>query len=389
MIELRGITWDHVRGWGGLRASSAAYAAEHPDVRVSWEARSLQRFADQPVEELEAYDLIVLDHPSIGEAVERGTIVPLEGLLDEDFLADQRAHAVGASAASYVWRGKTYALATDAAAQVAAFRPDLLERAGIDVPRTWDEVFAAAEPLGRIGASIAMPAIPVDAVCAFLATCVALGDEPFTGDAVVGAEGGRRALETLGAVIDVAHPESLGWNPPTMLGHMSRADDVAYCPLAFGYVTYAVGSEDRRPLRFTGGPAGDDGRPRGTLGGAGLAISAASSHQDAAAAYARAVASGDVQRGVYVDGGGQPGHRAAWTDPDVNARTGGFFADTLEAIEAAYLRPRDPGFPPFQDVAGDAVHTWLRERGDPGTVLSRLEAADRERRGRMRTVRER
>jgi multiple sugar transport system substrate-binding protein len=234
-----------------------------------------------------------------------------------------------------------------------------------------------------------MPAIPVDAACAFLATCVALGEEPFTGGAVVGAEVGRRALLTLGAVIDAAHPESLAWNPPTMLDHMSRADDVAYCPLAFGYVTYAVAARDRRPLRFTGGPAGDDGRPRGTLGGAGLAISATSRHPDAAAAYARTVASADVQRGVYVDGGGQPGHRAAWTDPDVNTRTGGFFADTLDATEAAYVRPRDPGFLPFQDAAGDAVHTWLRERGDPGTVLSLLETADRERRGRMTTVRER
>jgi multiple sugar transport system substrate-binding protein len=389
VIELRGVTWHHVRGWGGLRAAAAVFEAEHPDVRITWEARSLQRFADQPVEELERYDLIVLDHPSIGEAVERGAIVPLEDLLDDGFLVDQRKNSVGSSAASYVWRGRTYGLAIDVAAQVASYRPDLLERAGVDVPRTWAEVITAAEPLRRIGASIAMPAIPVDAICAFLATCVAVGEEPFTGEGVVGPEAGRRALKLLGAVIDVAHPESLGWNPPTMLDHMTRADDVAYCPLAFGYVTYAVASGDRRPLRFTGGPAGDDWRPRGTLGGAGLAISAATPHRDAAAAYARAVASPDVQRGVYVDGGGQPGHRTAWTDPDVNARTGGFFADTLDAIEAAFVRPRGPGFLSFQDAAGDAVHAWLRERGDPATVLSLLETADRERRGRMTTARER
>lgn len=385
MIELRGVTWDHVRGWGGLRAASDAFANEHPDVRVTWDARSLQRFADQPADELAAYDLIVLDHPSIGEAVERGAIVPLDGLLGAGVLAEQRANSVGRSAESYVWEGRTYALAIDAAAQVAAYRPDLLARAGVEVPRTWAEVLALAEPLRRIGAWIAMPAIPVDAICAFLAACVAFGDEPFRGDAVVAPDVGRGALETLASVIDVAHPESLRWNPPATLERMGRSDDVAYCPLAFGYVTYATAAEGRRALRFTGGPAGADGRPRGTLGGAGLAISARTTHAEEAATYARFVSSAEVQRGVYVDGGGQPGHRSAWTDDTVNARTGAFFADTLSAMDAAYLRPRDAGFVAFQDAAGDAVHAWLREGGDAGTVLNLLDEADRERR-RMATV---
>jgi multiple sugar transport system substrate-binding protein len=396
VIELRGITWDHVRGWGGLRAAADAFAAERPDVRVTWEARSLQRFADQPADELASYDLIVLDHPAIGDAVERRAILPLDDLLDAEFVADQLRNGVGLSAESYRWHGKTYALATDAAAQVAAYRPDLLERAGVEVPRTWPDVLAVVERLGRIGAAIAMPAIPVDAICAFLATCVAFGDEPFRGDRVVAPEVGRRALETLSAAIQVAHPESLRWNPPGTFEHMTTLDDVAYCPLAFGYVTYATvtpsatGSpkdpSGRRALRFTGGPAGADGRPRGTLGGAGLAISSRTRHAHEAAAFARFVASAEVQRGVYVDGGGQPGHRAAWTDDDANARTGGFFADTLEAMDAAYVRPRGPGFVAFQDAAGDAVHAWLRDGGDAGTVLSLLETADRERRRRMATV---
>jgi multiple sugar transport system substrate-binding protein len=232
-----------------------------------------------------------------------------------------------------------------------------------------------------------MPAIPVDAICAFLAACVAFGDEPLTGDTIVSPEAGRRALETLAAAIDLAHPESLAWNPPAMLEHMARFDDVAYCPLAFGYITYATPAVDtsgrRRALRFTGGPAGPDGEPRGTLGGAGLAISSRTQHPDEAADHARFVASAAVQRGVFVDGGGQPGHRTAWIDDEVNARTGGFFADTLDAMDASYLRPRDPGFLSFQDAAGDVVHAWLREGGDAGTVLSLLETADRERRRRM------
>ena len=65
MIELRGTTWDHPRGWGGTRATADAFTRERADVRVTWETRSLQAFADHPIGELAAtYDLIVLDHPS-------------------------------------------------------------------------------------------------------------------------------------------------------------------------------------------------------------------------------------------------------------------------------------------------------------------------------------
>ncbi|HYF12465.1 MAG TPA: carbohydrate ABC transporter substrate-binding protein, partial [Actinomycetota bacterium] len=77
MIELRGTTWDHPRGLGGVSAVAEAYGRAHPDIRVSWEVRSLQAFADHPVERLaETYDLIVLDHPSVGEAATAGCLVP-------------------------------------------------------------------------------------------------------------------------------------------------------------------------------------------------------------------------------------------------------------------------------------------------------------------------
>ncbi len=103
MIELRGVTWDHVRGWGGLRAAADRYALEHDGVRISWTARTLQAFADQPVHHLTGYDLIVLDHPSVGDAVGAGSLVPLDDHLGESFLGEQRASSVGRSFESYAW----------------------------------------------------------------------------------------------------------------------------------------------------------------------------------------------------------------------------------------------------------------------------------------------
>ena len=381
MITLRGITWDHPRGYGGLRASADAYSTLHTDVKVEWHVRSLQAFADQPADEVASrFDLIVLDHPSIGAAADRGVVLPLDEHLDRRILEEMAASAIGRSHESYVWADRSWALAIDAAAQVAAYRADLLARADALVPRSWDDVLTMIGALRRQGLRIAMPSIPVDAVCAFLGTCRALGEEPFTNPtAVVGRPVGREALEVLRSVIERSHPASLTWNPPSMLEHMATEDDVAFCPLAFGYSTFGREGFVPHPLRFAPGPVARTDVPSGTLGGAGLAVSAASAHPDAACAYAAFVAAAETQRTTYVSGGGQPAHRAAWTDAEIDASTGGFFGDTIDAVEMAYLRPRNDGFLAFQDRAGALVHAWLREGGDADRTLDALDATYMER----------
>ena len=73
--ELRGITWDHERGRDPLLATAGRFEAE-TGLRVSWEVRSLQGFADASIPLLaETYDLLVLDHPHIGEIVPTGVLL--------------------------------------------------------------------------------------------------------------------------------------------------------------------------------------------------------------------------------------------------------------------------------------------------------------------------
>ena len=380
MIELRGSTWEHPRGWGGVRATATAFSRERPDVRVSWDVRTLQAFADHPVEELAAaYDLIVLDHPSIGAAVEAGALSPLDEHVDASFLHEQASSSVGRSHESYGWDGHPWALAIDAAAQVAAFRPDLLARAEVDVvPRTWEDVIAASAALRAHGLAVAIPAIPIDAICAFLGTCRSSGMDPFlTEERVVSRDVGRAALQVLRDVVVRSHPASLTSNPPAILDRMANGDEIGYVPLAFGYANFGRAGFAAHALRYAAGPVGAAEVPSGTLGGAGLAVSASSANMEAACAYAAFTAAPEVQRTVYVEGGGQPAHRSAWTDPAVNGSAGGFFADTLDALDAAYLRPRDDGFLDFQEEAGDVVHRFLRDGGDADAVLEALDASYR------------
>jgi multiple sugar transport system substrate-binding protein len=365
--SLTGITWDHERGWGGVRAAGKAFERDHPGVEVSWTARSLQAFADQPVEELtRRYDLIVLDHPSIGHAVAREALTPLDEMLEPAFLADQAAHSVGRSHESYTWEGHQWALAIDAAAQVAAYRPDLLERLGLGVPATWEDVFMLPE---RAREAVAAPLIAVDAVCAFLALCERTPEPCWPAPRETAAS----AIATLERLAAVAHPASLGWNPPAVLEHMAGHDDVVYCPLAFGYANYARPGFRSRRLRFAPAPQDADGVPRGTLGGAGIAVSAHARDPAAACALAAYTASGVIQRGVYFGGGGQPGHRSAWTSPQVNAAAPGFFAATLPSLDHATLRPRYDGFLAWQERAGMAIHRRLAGDGERQALLGDLE----------------
>jgi multiple sugar transport system substrate-binding protein len=377
-VTLRGITWDHDRGLKPLLAAAAAYAERAPNLRVEWQVRSLQAFADEDVVSLaERFDLIVLDHPSIGDAVERECLVPLDEHLDRTFLRDQEANSVGRSYESYMWDGHVWALAIDAAAQVASYRPDLLALLGRDVPQTWDEVEALAREAREIQAFVALPSIPVDAVLSYCALAVAHGLDPFAGD----RDARAAALERLARVVTLAHPDSTAWNPPRLYEHMASAGDVVYCPLGFGYSNYARPGYRDRLVAFAPAPSGPSGAPIGTLGGAGIAVSSSSTNLEPAAACAAFVAAPDVQRGIYVREQGQPGHRSAWLDDEANALTSGYFRATLPGLDAAYLRPRHLGFLPFQDRAGELVHRYVADGGDPLDVVDRLDAIRTETRG--------
>jgi multiple sugar transport system substrate-binding protein len=84
---LKGMTWDHPRGFDPLARGVPGFSAEHPDIEVTWTRRSLRDFGVQPVEVLaESYDLIVIDHPFCGRAQATGCLIDLRPHLAPPFL---------------------------------------------------------------------------------------------------------------------------------------------------------------------------------------------------------------------------------------------------------------------------------------------------------------
>jgi multiple sugar transport system substrate-binding protein len=382
VIELRGVSWDHPRGHDCVVATSAAWAELHPEVRITWQTRSLQAFGDFPIQKLaETYDLLIIDHPFVGFAADDGCLLPLDTVLSAEFLAEQAANSVGPSHRSYFYDGHQWGLATDAAGHVAAYRPDLIAEIG-GLPRSWEAVLALAEARhGQDRARVLHPLIPIDAIMSVLSLCAAAGEPAYQqDDRVVSRSVGRQVLGMLRALVHAAHPGSLQRNPPRSLDLMSSTDEVAFIPLLFGYSNYGRPGFREHLVRFTGVPTLGGGEPRGgVLGGAGIAISSHTQHPRAAAEFAAFVASPEVQRGVYFASGGQPGHRAAWLDDAVNAASSDFFRDTLANLDSAYLRPRYHGFMECQEDSGKLVHQWLADSTESADwLLDRLDVVYRE-----------
>ncbi|WP_134682137.1 carbohydrate ABC transporter substrate-binding protein [Paracoccus ravus] len=356
----RGLTWDHPRGRHALEAAAARGGP------ISWDAQPLEGFESAPIGELCArYDLVVLDHPHLGEALALGCLRPLDEVFAPEDLAAIAARAIGPSMESYVMAGRPWALPLDAATQVMARRSDLVGAA----PRTWDEVSDLSRRTGKVALSLAGP----HAFLSFLSVVQAI--EPQLdlrdGDRWVGDATASRAIALLAGLAARSPASVAALNPIGILEHMSDGnDDVALCPLIYGYVNYASPSR-AVPLAFSDAPRiATSGSPGSILGGTGIAISTRCAVDETLRRHLLWLMSPEVQRGFIPEHDGQPGTREAWLDARVNARTGRFFAATAETLDAASIRPRHDGFIAFQSAASAA----LREGFATGTPPARLAA---------------
>ena len=327
-VKLKGLTWDHPRGYAPLIAGAREYDRAHPDVGISWDRRTLREFGEAPIEQYAArYDLIIVDHPFVGFAAAHDVLVDLASYITpaerEVFAAD----SVGPSWNSYWYSGGLWALPIDAATQVASYRPDLLAGLSGAPPRTFDAVLKLAATARQQNQYVIVPACPIDAVSLVFTLSANLG-HPIAEAAETFLETGvaHEVLGRLHALIAKAHPKSVDWNPIQVYEFMISSSDAVYCPWGFGYSNYS-----RRgiptPLKFTDAPAtGSTGCAGTMIGGTGVAVTSSCAHRDAAVTYAKWLASIEHQRGTYFREGGQPASRAAWTNATNDAEANGFFS---------------------------------------------------------------
>jgi multiple sugar transport system substrate-binding protein len=380
MIKLKGITWDHARGYDPLIASSELYFKEK-GIQVDWQKRSLTNFGDQSLEELsKQFDLIIMDHPHVGVAEASNCLLPLNDLVPANILNELKSTSAGPSFESYHYHGKQWAIPIDAAMQCASYRADLIGNDSL--PNTWEEVFALAKNLASKKLYIGMALCPTDCLCSFLSLTAQFGspirennkvlnNETLNNELLVEPTVGIKALSMLRIMRDVFHPKALDWNPIALYDYMAEQNDIAYSPLAFCYTNYSRAGFRKNILKYHTAPEINNA----VLGGAGIAITSSCTNVQEAAHYAAWICSDDVQSTIYVNAQGQPGNKMAWENKQANVITNNFFTNTMPSLTNAYLRPRYQGWPKFQTFLGETIHAYLLHDTAPELVLEKLQAA--------------
>jgi multiple sugar transport system substrate-binding protein len=348
-MTLRGLTWDHPRAYRPLQA----FAAHRPDIAVSWDRQSLAEFEARPIAALAGnYDLMIIDHPGLGAALAAHALQPLDQLVLAKDLARWEAGSAGPTWASYTMSsttgaGQQWAIPIDAATQVSVFRPDLLDA----VPRDWAEVPALARR-HRTALCLGGP----HAFLTLLAMCASAGSAR---DDLLPPREAAEALSILRAVWAAADQE-LGQADPITVHEALAAGTVAYCPLAYGYASYAQPAPGRCALAWADAPTFGSARPGSVLGGTGLAVSAARRPDPAEVrAFLTAFLAPDVQAGLVPAHGGQPAQAAAWDSAAVDQAWGGYYRSTRRSLDAAWVRPRADGWIALQDHGSALVRAVI------------------------------
>ncbi|BDV31441.1 extracellular solute-binding protein [Microbacterium terricola] len=374
MASFVGLTWDHPRGRAALEAGAPILAADGDELR--WDVHSLEGFESAPLEDLaDRYDLIVLDHPHLGDALSSGCLRAMEDVMGETFVDDVARRAVGPSLESYRLGGRTWALPLDAATQVSARRADL---ADVE-PTGWDDVLELAR-----SATVALSLSGPHAYLTFASVCQSLGAPLATGAAerIVDPDVGATAFGILAELAGLVPAHSETQNPIDLLERMVGTDDIAYIPLVYGYVGYAD-RERATPVVYGPSPVGPDGRSGSTIGGTGIAVTRRCDPTTELRRHLAWLLSDDAQAGFIPAHQGQPAMRAGWESRAVNAPVGDFYLRTRSTIESAWIRPRFEGFTAVQALLSETLRTALIDRTRAADVLARLDRIHHDATGRL------
>jgi len=375
-MTLQGLTWDHPRAYRPLEA----FAQSCPQLQVRWDRQSLADFEARPIATLaQRYDLMIIDHPGLGAAIAAQALQPLDGLVPAEQLAAWQAGSAGPTWASYTVSSKTvpsntlpsnrgtaqqWAVPIDAATQVSVLRPDL---AGA-VPRDWAGVPAMARQ-HRAALCLGGP----HAFLTLLGMCASARPGP-PSDPLLHPGDAAAAIEILRAVWREADQEISVGDPITVHEAMA-AGTIAYCPLAYGYASYARPQPGRHALAWADAPGFGSTRPGTVLGGTGLAVSAPRRPDPAEVLrFLTAFLAPEVQTGLVPAQAGQPALAAAWHSAAVDQAWGRYYSSTRRSLSAAWVRPRADGWIPLQDQASALVRAAITGEVSAAETITQINA---------------
>jgi len=367
MIQLKGMTWDHSRGYDPMIVTSEFFSKKHNNkIQINWEKRSLQAFADRPIDQMvDEYDLMVIDYPHVGEVSAKGLLQKFDIDKYQNELNLLKEQSVGLSHQSYNIDGHQWALAIDAATQVSCFRKDLIS----SLPQSWNDLLNLSKQN-----KVLWPLKPVHAISSFYSIYNNITEEFKPEDKnFINKEFGIKSLEMMKNISTYLISDCFVMDPINTAEILSSNDDFYYSPYTYGFSNYSRENYRTNILTYANVLNLSNKGPNGThLGGTGIAISNKSNHKDVALEYSYWIAGADCQQTLFYNSGGQPGNSLAWENQQINNECNSFFNNTRLTLNQAWIRPRHNGYMKFQDESGNIINEYLQSNTNESIIIDKL-----------------
>jgi multiple sugar transport system substrate-binding protein len=372
--------------------------------KIQLRALSIDKLREEALRNAERkasrYDIVATDLPWIGEFAERGVLLPLDSLMDIGRLDTTDFHPMGWRAAH--WAGRSYGAPSQTTPELLFYRRDLFAEAGLEPPRTTDDVLAAARYFhtparGRYGiAWNAARGTPLGHT--FIMACADFGqpvlnlrpaeagfdpDSPAAGSLrpTIDTSKALEAAEYLRALLDYSPPDilSMGWYErirPYAAGRVAMA--YSFTALA-PFVELDPGSPANGQTGYLPHPSRPGGRPIATVGGYVLGVPANLPLERRCDAVEALVAftSREAQKLFVLNGCRTSPRYSVGADPEVRRLSPIFEAvDAMSSRDELQFWPRPPA-PQIADIiqiCGEEMHAMLRGVCSPREALRKSQA---------------
>jgi len=328
-----------------------------------------QKLTADFVGETANYDLMTVDIVWSGEYAANGYTVPLDEFMERDKDELELDDIMPVSWTLGEYEGQHWAYPLAGYANVLNYRKDVLEEAGVEPPKTQQELLALAQQLtdadkefygvALLGAK--GPAVAQDYMAWVQQHGGTILDEE--GKPALNTPENVEILEFFGSLFEYAPPGATDywWDQRETAfrnGNVARME---------GWSIARAGYEDPEISSIVGkvdvavAPVTEGMEPKYGFGGWGIGINADSSpeEQEASWEFIKWLSSPDVQK-EWVRNDGAPIRRSTLTDPELVAEYP-WFPIMLESFEQGDgdYRPRIPQYSIIQDALGTAVNGYL------------------------------
>jgi len=316
------------------------------------------------------WDVIQLDYAQLPQFGPAGWVAPLDQWIDADqeyknSLSDIPSNVL----ALYQSDGKQYGVPADSNAMMTYYRADILDKYGMKVPETWDDVVEIAKELrgnnSGIYGYVGSLGRGLYAYLGLLPVIWSYGgeiwDEKTYEIKIDKGDAGFKALSVLTELVKYGDPVSVNGTDDEVNSSMASGNS-ALAPSAWGNTVMndPKYSKFADAIKTTVVPAGKPGLKVPAMGGLGHMVVQRSTQKDLAWKYVRFVTSDDPAVGkAWVDNTGQPARLSFLTNPQFVKEHPHFptLADTLKVA-----RPYGGGLPEayaIADVIGTVVSSII------------------------------